>query len=284
MYSKKLTIVFLFICLMTEILSGRIKQSYEPYFFIQIADPQFGFFTNNKDGFEKETMLFEKAVMEINRLKPDFVVVCGDMVHKQGDILQITEIKRIVNLIDPKIPVLYVPGNHDVGQVPDKESLDKYKFLYGYDRFTFIHKGSRFIGYNSTLINDKIPDLEQLGYEWLKSKLGESESFRHTILFAHHPFILKEFDEPETYFNMSPEYRTKYLDLFAENKVTAVFFGHLHNNAYAEYKGIQLVTTSSVGRPLADAPSGFRIVKVFDDRIEHSYYGLDKIPVSITFD
>jgi hypothetical protein len=41
---------------------------------------------------------------------------------------------------------------------------------------------------------------------------------------------------------------------------------------------MQTVTTSAVGYPLGDDPSRLRIVKVFGDRIEHHYYGMDEIP------
>jgi hypothetical protein len=47
---------------------------------------------------------------------------------------------------------------------------------------------------------------------------------------------------------------------------------------------MEMVTTSAVGKPLAKAPSGIRIVKVYSDRIESVYYGLDEIPETITFD
>jgi hypothetical protein len=40
----------------------------------------------------------------------------------------------------------------------------------------------------------------------------------------------------------------------------------------------KLITTSASEKPLAKAPSGIRIVKVYTDRIESSYYGLDEIP------
>jgi hypothetical protein len=43
------------------------------------------------------------------------------------------------------------------------------------------------------------------------------------------------------------------------------------------------VTTSAVGKPLGKAPSGLRIVKVYRDKIEHSFYGLDELPLSVTF-
>src|SRR5436190_258702 len=41
----------------------------QPFFFIQLSDPQFGMFTGNKD-FAQETANFEFAVAAINRLKP----------------------------------------------------------------------------------------------------------------------------------------------------------------------------------------------------------------------
>ncbi len=48
--------------------------------------------------------------------------------------------------------------------------------------------------------------------------------------------------------------------------------------------GLEMVTTGPVGKPLGDDPSGLRVVKVFSDRIEHRYYGLDDVPPSITLD
>src|SRR5216110_1595816 len=49
----------------------------EPFFSIQLSDPQFGMFTNDKD-FAQETANFEFAVAAVNRLKPAFVVIAGD--------------------------------------------------------------------------------------------------------------------------------------------------------------------------------------------------------------
>lgn len=72
--------------------------------------------------------------------------------------------------------------------------------------------------------------------------------------------------------------------VFESAQVNAIFSGHLHKNAQARFGQIQLITTSALGKPLGNDPSGFRIVKVFDDRIESNYYGLDHIPDAITFD
>lgn len=253
-----------------------------PWFFIQLTDPQFGMFENNA-GFEKETILYEKAVAEINNLNPDFVVITGDFVHDPNSVPQINEFKRITAKINAKIPVYYTPGNHDIGQTPDKTSLKKYKKNFGSDRFSFEHKGSSFIGFNTSLIKAKLEKPEQKQYNWLTKKLKENQKAQHRLLFFHYPFFNKSVDEPTAYSNIDQEYRGKYLNLFNENKVNAVFSGHYHNNSLSTYGNVQLVTTSALGKPLGKAPSGLRIVKVYNDRIEHEYFGLEELPDSIVF-
>lgn len=280
---RTIKFIFLLFTLSLPLLKESNAQNrghHSPYFFIQITDTQFGMFENNA-GFEKETELYEKAVAAINRLKPDFVVITGDLVNNSGDTAQIDEFKRITAKINHRIPVHLIPGNHDVKNIPDSVSIATFVKNYGYEWFSFQHKGSQFIGVNSSLIKAGDPNLEQKQYKWLVDKLRNGKNENHIILFCHYPFFIKQFDEPETYSNIGLGNRMKYLDLFSDHKVEAVFSGHLHNNARAQYKNIQLVTTSALGKPLGSAPSGFSIVKVFSDTIESTYYGLDDLPESI---
>ena len=62
-------------------------------FFIQLADPQLGAFTQDKD-FVQETTNYEFAVANVNRLRPAFVVICGDLINKTGDKTQASEYFR----------------------------------------------------------------------------------------------------------------------------------------------------------------------------------------------
>jgi serine/threonine-protein phosphatase CPPED1 len=245
------------------------------WFFIQLTDPQLGMFENN-ESFEKETILFEKAVVEINRLAPDFIVITGDMVHNQNSQEQIDEFKRLVSKINKEIPVYLTPGNHDVGKIPDKQSLKKYKKNYGRDRFSFEHKGVRFIGFNTSLIKGKIVKEENKQFKWLQKQINNGENENQIILFCHYPFFDESVDEPDTYHNIEMEYRKKYLDLFEKNAVSAVFSGHRHTNILNNYGSVELVTTSALGKPLGKYPSGFRIVKISGNKIEHKFYGLDE--------
>jgi 3',5'-cyclic AMP phosphodiesterase CpdA len=258
------------------------KSADKPWFFIQITDPQFGMFESN-NGFEKETILYEKAVEKINNLKPDFVVITGDFVHNSKSPDQINEFKRITGTIRPEIPVYLIPGNHDIGQIPDDESLKKYKENYGDDRFAFIHKGSAFVGINSGWIKAGLAGPEKEQYDWLVKKLRENSGKEHIILFCHYPFFIKTADEPTAYSNIDLDYRKKYLDLLNANNVEFVFSGHYHNNNIVNYGKTNMVTTSALGKPLGKAPSGMRIVKVYTNRIEHEYFGLEEIPDTVKF-
>ncbi len=279
---KNSIISLLVICMIAGTAFGQTNNQQDPWFFIHITDPQFGMFEKN-EGFEKETLLYEKAIAEVNRLKPDFVVITGDFVHNQNSEIQNDEFKRITAKVTPGIEVYYIPGNHDIGLEPDKQSLKKYKKRYGKDRFSFQHNGSAFIGFNAGLIKGSNEKLEQKQYRWLVRELKKCKEANHIILYSHYPFFNKTFDEPEKYSNLGPESRQKYLPMFDEYKVSAVFSGHYHNNALSSFQNVQLITTSAVGKPLGDAPSGMRIVKIYGDRIEHEYFGLEEIPDSVRF-
>src|SRR5689334_12096277 len=124
----------------------------EPFFFIQLSDPQFGMFTGNKD-FAQETANFEFAAATINRLRPKFVVITGDLVNKPGDTAQIAEFKRIAGKIDSAIPVYNVAGNHDVENVPTPAMIATYTNQFGPDRYTFRHEGFVGVVLNSSIIH-----------------------------------------------------------------------------------------------------------------------------------
>lgn len=275
---KTLFTILLF-CFISGGIIGQNRNSGDPYFFIHLTDPQFGFFESNK-GFSGETELYEKAVIAINRLNPAFVVITGDLVNKKDDMSQVNEFKRITADINPKIPVYYSPGNHDIGEAPTEDDIDLFISEYGHDRFIFKYRRSLFIGLNSCLIKSETPEMEQQQFAWLKKKLQKGKRAKHIVIFSHYPFFINAADEPDAYFNIPQETRKKYLSLFNAENVDAVFAGHLHRNNTAYFDEIQMITTSAVGKPLGKDPSGIRIVTVFPDRIESTYFGLDEIPES----
>lgn len=250
-------------------------------FFLQMADTQFGFFTDNRD-FGSETLNFEKAIAEANRLRPAFVVVCGDLVNKPGDDEQINEYKRIASLLDPGIHLYNVSGNHDVGNTPTAESLAEYRENFGLDYYTFQSGGIFGIVVNSSLMKDPTSAPEQAAAqeEWLRTALSQAHGLkdRVAVVFMHHSLFLKDSSEKDDYFNFSGPRRMHYIKLFNDSGIRYVFAGHYHRNAFGRAGNLEMVTTGPVGKPLGKDPSGFRIVVIDGDSLRHTYYSLDSIP------
>ena len=277
-----------------------------PFFFIQLADPQLGmfsFFSGLTDeeieergrrginvrkapkvitGFADETRLFSQAIEAANRLRPAFVIVCGDMTHEPEDEDQVAEVKRIAELLDRGIPLHWVAGNHDAGNAPTPETLARYRERYGADNYSFDHDGSHFVVLNSCVAFDAAAVLD----EWdalVKFLQRDLQSARdagceNIVVFMHHPLFLEHRDEEDGYFVIPGERRSVILEMLKTREVSAVFAGHLHRNLYASDGELQMITTGAVGYPLGDDPSGLRIVRMYGDSIKHEYYGFDDVP------
>lgn len=258
-----------------------------PFFFIQLTDPQFGMFDDNTN-FDQETANFEFAVAAINRLRPAFVVVTGDLVNRTGDPAQIREYKRIAAQIGPGIPVYDVAGNHDVGNLPTPETIAAYTNQFGPDHYTFRHGDFVGIVLDSNLVQAPryVRDLAAAQESWLKDALqhARNSGARHVAIFQHHPWFLKDVNEPDQYFNLPRERRAACLALFHQFGVEDVFCGHYHRNLVAQDGALEIVVSGALGKPLGGSQSGIQIVIVRDGGIEHRFYDLGEIPTRVVLD
>ncbi len=260
---------------------NRAVTAAEPFFFIQLSDPQFGMFTGDKD-FAQETINFEFAVATVNRLRPAFVVITGDLVNKPGDAAQIAEFFRIVRKVDASIPVYNVAGNHDIENVPTPRKIAGYTNQFGADYYTFRHGDFMGVVLNSIVIHSPQQTTNELVAQenWLRGQLSmvRTNGPRHVVIFQHHPWFLKGVDEPDQYFNIPLQRRASYLALFREAGIKHLFSGHYHRNAIARDGDLEAVTTGPVGMPHGGDKSGLRVVIVRDNGIEHRYYEFGEIP------
>lgn len=251
------------------------------FFFLQLADPQFGMHAKDRD-FAQETANYEFAIATANRLKPRFVIVCGDLVNKPGDPAQIEEYRRISARLDSSIRIYHVAGNHDVGNEPTADSLESYRERFGPDYYGF-REGSLYgIVLNSSIIHSpqKVAAGLRKQEEWLRAELRKAKASRapHIVVFQHHPFFLERGDEPDQYFSIPLARRRPMLDWFRQAGVKHVFSGHYHRNAHGSDGDIEMVTTAPVGMPLGGARSGLRVVWVTGDAIKHEYFEFGALP------
>lgn len=285
----------------------------DPFFFVQLADPQFGLFERFSDqtaeqiagfqarglnikpsppiiGFADETRLFEKAIDTANALRPAFVVVCGDIVNQWDDDAQAEEALRIGALLDDGIDLHWVAGNHDVGAdaghtVPTNESLARYRANFGPDNYAFQHGDASFIVINSAVLQrpEETPDELDAVMTFLEAELRAARSRHsdHIVMFTHHPLFLESPDEDkpeEDHLTIPIERRRPVLELIGEYGVDAVFAGHWHRNNYASGGDMEMIASGSVGYPFGDDPSGYRVVQVSKTGLKHDWYAMDEIP------
>ena len=270
--------------------------------FIQMADPQFGMYSSISklsesdiaerrerginieytgpvlEGFGKETLLFTEAIEAANQINPDFVVICGDMVHNSDSKEQIQELLRISRLLKEEIKIYWVAGNHDVGDSPTQTDLNEYKERFGEYNYSFQEKNCYFIVINSAICYDPslVPDEWNNLISFLEKELevAATSQYKHRIIFMHHPLYLNDPHEGDNYLVIPSERRSRMLDLITEYEVDFVFTGHLHKNNYKKLGSTELVSTGPVGFPLGNDPSGIRHVQVHGDFLTHEYSAL----------
>ncbi|WP_018612588.1 metallophosphoesterase [Segetibacter koreensis] len=283
-YKFYLFIIIFLITAMYACRSAHIAGTAKPFYFFQMSDPQFGMFTDNH-GFAKETINAEKAIEAANRLHPAFVIVCGDLVNRTADTVQIAEYKRIIAKLDPSIPLYNVAGNHDEGNTPSASSLTDYRKNFGADFYSFKYENLYAIILNSSLFFDPslVPEESVKQDAWLRSTLKKWSKMKNTniVVFEHIPWFVNQPNEEDGYFNIPSKRRKQYIDLLNKYGVKYVFAGHLHKNATGSYRNLKVVTTGPIGKPLGADSSGFRIVSVHGNEITYPYYSLDSIPTKI---
>ncbi|XP_076207222.1 serine/threonine-protein phosphatase CPPED1 isoform X6 [Aptenodytes patagonicus] len=203
-----------------------------PFYFIQGADPQFGLMkawaigdiNNGDDEWGEEIKLVEQAVQAINKLnpKPKFFVLCGDLIHgmpgTQWRKDQEQDLKNVLKNTDQDIPLVFVSGNHDIGNTPTRETIDNYCKNWGDDYFSFWVGGVFFLVLNSQLYFDssKCPELKQVQDVWLNEQLAVAEKHKckHIIVFQHIPLFLRKPDEDHDYFNLEKSVRREIMEKF----------------------------------------------------------------------
>ena len=174
--------------------------------------------------------------------------------------------------------LLLISGNR-----PTKETINRYISIWGDDYFSFWTAGCLFIVLNSQFYEDcsLTEDLAKKQDDWLDHVLQDAAKAKHTFVFQHIPWFLRDPEEDKEYFNIENNLRKKMLNKFHEAGVRKIFCGHYHRNAGGWYKDMELIVTSAIGCQIGQDPHGLRLVKVFEEEVEHAYHGLDECPTTI---
>ena len=253
--------------------AGRTHQDFPPtpttdgggdaWYFVAVADPQLGMIDANA-GTAAEEALLARLVPALGRLSPPprFVALLGDLVHAHVDLhggaipadlpdVQVAALKGALAPLPDRLPLVLVPGNHDVGNTPTPASISAYARRFGDDYYAFAEGDVRVVVLNSGLLADAAaaPAAAAAMDGWLANLLATDGDGAappsQTLVLAHHPWFLRtatEADDPGTvsrwqgvvlsdaYFHLPTAVRLPSLAVLEAAGVTGLFGGHWHQN------------------------------------------------------
>ena len=131
------------------------------------------------------------------------------------------------------LPLLSVPGNHDVGDLPDiaptqpvnAARIAEWSALFGPGTWTHDLPGWRLIGLNAMLTGSGLPE-EAAQEAWLAEAVATDARIG---VFLHKPLLIDAADEPQRgYWNVQPAPRARLLAILARGRLVFVSSGHLH--------------------------------------------------------
>lgn len=243
---------------------------FESFTFIQLCDTQLGM-----GGYDHDVNTFKQAVKQINALKPDFTVICGDLVNKPNpeSFADFIEIKNGLT-----VKCYCAPGNHDIDWNPTKASLKQYREIIGPDYYAIEHKGYTFMITNTQLWKSPLEGESKKHHDWVVNTLEKSKAKGSPVfVICHYPLYLSDPDEEEHGYNLPIPVRKELLALYKANNVIAVLTGHTHRKTINDYNGIQMVTGETTSVNFDKRPMGFRLWQVSSpDIVHHTFVPLEE--------
>jgi predicted phosphodiesterase len=243
--------------------------------FALISDPQF-----DRER-SRETLIHkaEAGVRELNLLKPELVLVAGDLVNNNLP-EEWALFKKTFGELKPKLEV--VAGNHDVlfnydfveasyssapEQKPEYAALVKEALAaaktegFGgstalFEKFTGA-KPNRIIEHGDAAfitVSFLTMRADQSQIDYLKTALEQTKEKKHVFVVAHYPSL------PAFGNNVQPQLGgDEVLSLLKQYRVTGYLFGHRHRNGFRMHDGTAHVLSDNMG--------SIHLLHVFPDRI-----------------
>lgn len=216
---------------------------------------------------------FESLMDELERLKPDFAVLLGDITRHatEGDhqFLQLEMAEEMAT----DFPVFYVVGNHDIGP---GFSLARWEQTYGPSQFWFVRGGTLFIIVHIT----RDPAQAAAGIDFLEETLeAHASSADHIFVFNHVP---PEFSA--AYAHDPPAGQERLLDLLARHGVNYFIAGHYHGYVRIERGRTNFIVSGGGGASLRGGSLGFHHGMVFTVRPDAVEERICVMPASLALE
>ncbi len=214
-----------------------------------ISDTHIGATTGEED--------LRRTVADINKQKDlDFVVITGD-ITEMGTNEELKLAKSIFSLLN--IPFYIMPGNHDTGW--SESGGVSFIKEFGYDKFTFDHKGYRFIACASgPYVRMSDGHIPRDATVWLDEVLKKTPKDMPVIFLNHYPID----NSLDNWYEVTDRLKTR--------NIQYIINGHGHNNNAMNFEGIQATMGRSNLRA-KDSIGGYNIVNMTKDM---AYFSIKK--------
>ncbi|MBP5274186.1 MAG: metallophosphoesterase [Abditibacteriota bacterium] len=252
-----------------------------PFSFVQMSDVHIGWMAATRevelsDPRATDNTYFKKAIDMVHRLGADFVFFSGDMVSFPTHQPVLDAWNDAIR--DLKTPYCFAEGNHDTALT--KDALARYRKDWGMDYYRFVYNNTLFITFNS---NPTQPQRNEPGYErfqriWLSNQLkqGRQGGYDHIFVLTHIPIVRRSPDEKYDRYNFPPELREPYMDMIEAAGAEYVLAGHYHVKSEFYHGGTCYAVCPSIRDPRFGERTGFRLFKVYPDRIETEMIYMDE--------
>jgi len=215
------------------------------------SETRFAVFGDAKHG----RSVMEKIISEIEEDGHyDFAACAGDMVSSATE-SDYETFSQCVLRNWKKTPLIFVPGNHDVGNNGAGRTA-LYEKYFGAPFYKFAIGQTLFV-----TIDNATSDVFDGQYKWLETTLkSERAKYDTLIVFMHMPPL--DLRGGLMWHAMPRENGDKLLALLKEYNTAAIFCGHIH--AYEEWKenGIPTYVTGGGGADLVDPNAKFHFLEV----------------------
>lgn len=216
-------------------IDGPFPQDGEKFTFAIIGD--------KTGGGEENWPIFDRALDEVNYLRPDFAIIIGDLI--QGYIADVETLDAqwkefYEHASRIRVPFFFLPGNHDIFS---KAVYEYWHQKIGRSYYSFDYKGCHFMILNTEECwkNDETQfGSEQM--EWVHSDIETHRDSRHIFLFMH---------RPAWRYPGEPLAQWEIVESWLEDLPYTVFAGHFHNLDYEMRRGHRYFVLSATGAGLS---------------------------------
>jgi len=233
-----------------NIVLNLVERSFQPLSFIHLTDVHIGM-----DLFA--SLNFAEIIKDINKLKPNFIIITGDIVDSNYP-WYFKDFLNFLKCLDPPIEIYIVAGNHDsrititglLGDdnlenfnqyIPAGNNYNNQGFLKNNYQFYGLYSGKDYNKYSGLKIVDWTPESTGLSDDQMALLHGLEENFPK-IIFMHHPAINDKNDEATWPSKPVPpngpggndacisQNRENFINYCTNNNVQLVLTGHTHKD------------------------------------------------------